>query len=61
VCAAQVIDERDKRAMQLDRIPFEGFLEAFVRIADVKLLPTEAEMAAEGHACARLGSPNTGP
>ena len=44
-----VIDESAKKSLQLERLSFEGFLEAFVRIADIKLLPTEVEISDAGH------------
>ena len=39
-----VIDEQHAKSLLLERISFEGFIEAFLRIADIKVLPREEEM-----------------
>ena len=46
-----VINEhsRSGKSVQLERLPFEGFLEAFLRIADIKALPSAEELEAHGH------------
>jgi hypothetical protein len=46
-----VINENSKlgKSAQLERLPFEGFLEAMVRVADVKILPLEDEVRESGH------------
>ena len=43
------IDEDDlERRQQVENLPFWGFLEAIVRVAQSKALPTDEEVAAEG-------------
>ena len=46
-----VINEYSKsgKSVQLERLPFEGFLEAMVRVADVKILPLEDEVRESGY------------
>ena len=38
------VDESSKKSVQLMRLPFEGFLEAIVRLSFLKALPSDKEM-----------------
>ena len=42
------IDESSRQSVQLTQLPFEGFLEAIIRVSLLKALPTDKEMAKKG-------------